>query len=306
MPDTKALARSIAQHRAVVISLHVTGASLINVLGSAFSTTICSATGSTVSPPSLDTLPLGRPLPRPSVEENQARHRGRGALMAAIAESTLQMEFELPIAPCSRCRATVSATWTSTTLSALWALKSQPTSRTTHARGGPPTALLEARPHGQQPGRDRLHKVAAHPRCQTRQTIRVHAWQTHLTLQMSLALGFHVLVLMCDAGQLKKGHQHAERHCSCVALGKLHCIVAAKCQTAQSLTPVRHTIPNPHTSQPDPHMASGHNLIVSLLTMPKDWLQPFAPMFGRDMCKDVYLGFPCLGHRRIFGRVQKN
>ena len=36
----------------------------------------------------------------------------------------------------------------------------------------------------------------------------------------------------------------------------------------------------PHTSQPDPHVASGHILIVSLSTMQKDWLQHFAPMFG--------------------------
>ena len=32
--------------------------------------------------------------------------------MAAIAESTLQMALELPIAACSRCHATVSAAWT--------------------------------------------------------------------------------------------------------------------------------------------------------------------------------------------------
>ena len=96
----------------------------------------------------------------------------------------------------------------------------------------------------------------------------------------------------------KHAFQHAERHCSCGALGKLHSIVAAKCQTARSLTPVRHTIPNPHTSQLDPHVASGHILMVSLFTM-QDWLQQFAPCSG-EMCKDVYLGFPCLGHRRIW------
>ena len=60
--------------------------------------------------------------------------------MAAIAESTLRMELAMPIAPCSRCHATVAAVWTSTTLSALWPLT------------GPPTALLTARPLGQQPG----------------------------------------------------------------------------------------------------------------------------------------------------------
>ena len=43
------------------------------------------------------------------------------------------------------------------------------------------------------------------------------------------------------------------------------------------------SLPNPHTSQPDPHVASCHILIVSLSTMQNDWLQQFAP-------KDVYLG----------------
>ena len=90
-----------------------------------------------------------------------------------------------------------------------------------------------------------------------------------------------------------------------MALGKLHRIVAATCQTARSLTPVRHTISNPHSSQPDPHMASGHILIVSLSTMQKDWLQQFAPMFG-VMCKDVYLGFSMSWTSSVyFGRVQK-
>ena len=86
---------------------------------------------------------------------------------------------------------------------------------------------------------------------------------------------------MCDAGQVKKGQQHVERHCSCVTLGKLHSKVATKCQTARSLAPVRHTIPNPRTSHPDPHMASDHLMIVSLCTMQKDRIQQFAPMFGR-------------------------
>ena len=103
---------------------------------------------------------------------------------------------------------------------------------------------------------------------------------THSTLQVSLVLEFHTLVLMCDAGQVKKGQQHAERHCSCVALGKLQCKVAAKCQTARSLTPVRHTTSNPCTSQLDPHMASGHIMIVCLSAMQKDWIQQFAPMSG--------------------------
>ena len=79
----------------------------------------------------------------------------------------------------------------------------------------------------------------------------------------------------------KHAFLHAERHSSCVALGELHSKVAAKCQAARSLTPMRHTISNPHTSQPDPHMASDHIMIVGLSTMQKHWIQQFAPMFGR-------------------------
>ena len=60
-------------------------------------------------------------------------------------------------------------------------------------------------------------------------------------------------------------NQQLELNWTCMlsnTFGKMHSKVAAKCQTARSLTPVRHTIPNPHTTQPDPSMASGHIMIV--------------------------------------------
>ena len=102
----------------------------------------------------------------------------------------------------------------------------------------------------------------------------------------------------------KYAFQHAERHCSCMALSKLHSIVSAKCQTARSLTPVRQTIPNPLTSQPDPHTASGHTMSMSLYTMQKDLIQQFAAIFGRYV-SGCLPWFSMCGPSAYFGRVPK-
>ena len=69
------------------------------------------------------------------------------------------------------------------------------------------------------------------------------------------------------------------------------CTVAHACDTPS---------PNPHTSQPDPHMASGHILIVSLSTIQKNWLQQFAAHVRGLYVRMSTWVFSCLGHRCIF------